>query len=66
MTTTIQQGEMMGPWLLISEEWLSKLFCFSSKLWLMSDDENFHLLCSGGHEPCFFQMDMQYEFELRN
>jgi hypothetical protein len=48
MTTTIQQGEMMGPWLLSSEEWLSKVFCFSSKVWLMSDDENFHLPNSEG------------------
>jgi hypothetical protein len=37
--------------LLSNEEWLSKVFCFSSKLWLMSDDEDFHLPNSEGDEP---------------
>jgi hypothetical protein len=50
MTTTQQQGEMMGPGVLGSEECLSNGFV-SFKLWLVSDDENFHLPNSGSDEP---------------
>jgi hypothetical protein len=49
MSTTIQQGEMMGPWMPSSEECLSS--CSVLLSWLMSDDENFHLPNSEDDEP---------------
>jgi hypothetical protein len=51
MTMTHQQGEMMGPGVLGSEECLSN-GSVSSKFWLVSDDENFHLPNSESDEPC--------------
>jgi hypothetical protein len=51
MTTTQRQGEMMRPGVLGSEECLSN-WSVSSKFWLVSDDENFHLPNSESDEPC--------------
>jgi hypothetical protein len=51
MTTAIQQGEIMGPWMLSSEECLSSCSDFLLS-WLTSDDENFHLPNSEDDEPC--------------
>jgi hypothetical protein len=61
----IQRGEMMGPWLLSSEEWLSRVCCFLLKLWLVSDDENFHLLKLWKWWTMFIKMNMHYEVELK-
>jgi hypothetical protein len=51
MTTTIQRGEMMGPWMLSSEGCLFSCSVFLLS-WLMSDDENFSLPNSEDDEPC--------------
>jgi hypothetical protein len=57
---------MMGPWLLSSEEWLSKVCCLFLKLWLVSDDENFHLRNSESDEPCLSKWICIMRLNLEN